>query len=115
MTYRWFDLGNGRMVYRKAPEPKPGRSALPCPGVVKDFDEPVQSMADGKWYTSKAALARSHRASGNPHGQDFIELGNEMPQFKEHVPDAQKRREHVRQALRDVVTGNLPREIAAIE
>ncbi|GLQ53760.1 hypothetical protein [Devosia nitrariae] len=113
--YFWYDLGNGRQVYRKAPEPRPEPSHLGCPRIVRDFDQPVQSMADGKWYTSKAALAASHKASGNPHGIDFIELGNETPQFQEHVPDAGKRREDVRQALNDVVTGNLPPEIAAIE
>lgn len=115
MTYRWFNLGNGRQIYRKVPEPRPERSALACPRIVRDFDEPVQSMADGKFYTSKAALAASHKASGNPHGIDFIELGNEEPKFTPYEPDATKRREDVRQALHDVVTGNLPPEIAAIK
>lgn len=115
MTYAWFDAGNGRQVYRKAPVAREGRSHLPCPMLIRDFDEPVQSMADGKFYNSKAALAASHKASGNPHGQDFIELGNETPEFKEFVPDQAERRSHVKQAMHDVLTGNLPPEIAAIE
>lgn len=113
--YRWYDLGNGRQVYRKVPEPRPEPSHLPSPRIVRDFDEPVQSMANGQWYTSKAGLAASHKASGNPHGVDFIELGNEQPTLTPYEPDAAKRREDVRQALHDVVTGNLPAEIAAIE
>ncbi len=91
------------------------RSSLPVPMLIKDFDEPVQSAADGKFYTSKAALAKSHKASGNPHGIDFIELGNEQPTFQDYVPDAKQRREDMKETLRDVVTGNLPPEIAAIQ
>lgn len=115
MPYAWYDMGNGRQVYRKVPEPRPERSSLPCPRLIRDFDEPVQSMADGKWYSSKADLARSHKASGNPHGQDFIELGNERPEFVPYEPDAGKRRDDIRQALHDVQNGNLPPEIAAIQ
>lgn len=114
MTYAWFDLGNGRQVFRKVKPPPVERSSLPCPQIVRPFAEPVQSMADGKFYSDAASLSRSHRASGNPHGIDFIELGNEKPQFVEHVPDAKKRREDLASAMHDVVTGNLPPEIAAI-
>lgn len=40
------------------------------------FDQPVQSMADGKYYESKAALRRTYRADGNPQGHNYIEVGN---------------------------------------
>lgn len=101
-----------RECYRVA---SASRSSLPVPMLIRDFDEPVQSAADGKWYNSKASLAKSHKASGNPHGIDFVELGNEQPTFKEYVPDAKQRRDDVKQAMHDVMTGNLPPEIAAIE
>ena len=108
MTYAWFDCGNGRKVYRRIPEPKPGRSDLPMPMLVRDFAEPVQSMADGKWYTSKRALAASHKASGNPHGQDFIELGNETMPWVEHQTSETELRDNIREAMQDVKEGRLP-------
>lgn len=116
IEHDWIDLGNGRKVYRKVgPMSRGPRSDLACPQIMKPFAEPVQSMADGKYYTSKTELARTYRASGNPSGQEFIELGTETAKATEYVPDAQERRAHVREAIRDVVTGNLPPEIAAIE
>lgn len=51
------------------------RSSLPIPQIVRDFDEPVQSMADGQFYTNKAALSRSYRADGNPQGVEYQEIG----------------------------------------
>ena len=93
MAYRWYDLGNGRQVYRRVRDESPvARSDLPTPMLIRDFDEPVRSCADGKWYTSKRDLAASHRASGNPHGVDFIEIGNEKQEFREFVPDEEKLR-----------------------
>lgn len=115
MTDGWFRNERGNLVKRWGP-PKapPARGTFPTPMIVGDFTEPVQSMADGKWYSSKRALAASHKASGNPYGQDFIELGNDMPVAQEFTPDPKQRREDIRQAMHDVVTGNLPPEIAAI-
>lgn len=109
MVYAWFDAGCGRQVYCRVPEKKQGRSDLPCPMLVRDFDEPVQSMADGQWYTSKAALAKSHRDHG------FIEIGNEEIRNVAPEADPAKRREDIKHAMHDVLTGNLPPEIAAIE
>lgn len=51
------------------------RSSLPFPQIIRDFDEPVQSMADGQFYTNKAALRRSYRADGNPQGVEYQEIG----------------------------------------
>ncbi|URQ76173.1 MAG: hypothetical protein NBV76_05280 [Candidatus Ochrobactrum gambitense] len=108
-----YDLGNGRKVYRFPKEkPQKPRSDLACPMLVRDFDEPVQSMADGKWYTSKRDLARSHRASGNPHGQDFIELGNDEMPFVEHKTDENKLREDIRAAKADLDAGWRPDVVA---
>lgn len=91
------------------------RSGFPAPRIIKDFDEPVQSMADGKWYTNKAALAATYKPSGNPRGEEFVELGNEDISFKAPEADPKERREHIKQAINDVVSGNLPPEIAAIQ
>lgn len=75
MGYAWFDCGDGRKVYRPIPEPVGKRSNFPMPQVIKDFDAPVQSMADNKFYTNKAALRRSYRANGNPQGIEYAEIG----------------------------------------
>lgn len=75
--FAWFDLGNGRRVYRRVPEPREPRSDLPCPYAITDTIEPTQSMADGRFYTSKAALRATYRPSGNPQGNSYVEVGNE--------------------------------------
>lgn len=97
------------------PRPQPQRSTLACPMIVRTFAEPIQSMADGKYYDTPRDLERTYRADGNPSGQEFIALGNETLKTTEYVPDATERRNDMRQAIQDVVTGNLPPEIAAIE
>lgn len=88
MTFAWFEIGNGRRVYRKVPEPIKTRSDLPCPYTITDAIEPTQSMADGRWYTSKSALRATYRPSGNPEGARFIEVGNEYA--KPYTPPAPK-------------------------
>lgn len=105
-----YDLGCGRKVYRTAkPHVPVARSDLPMPMIIGDtFDKPVQSMADGKWYTSKRGLSASAKASGNPHGQDFIELGNEEMKFVPHVPSERQLHDDVVSAIEDVKNGNVP-------
>ena len=76
--------------------------------IIRDFDEPVRSCANGKWYTSKRDLAASHRASGNPYGIDFIELGNEKQEFVERKTDEVKLRNDIRQAKADLEAGWRP-------
>lgn len=110
MSDGWVKTDRGwRKRYGPPVAPVTARSDFPTPMMVRDFADPVQSMADGKWYGSKAALARSHKASGNPHGEDFIELGNEpcIP-FREHVTDERAEREVIRQAVHDVENGWVP-------
>lgn len=91
------------------------RSGLAAPMLVRAFAEPVQSMADGKFYDTPRDLEKTYRADGNPRGEEFIPLGNETLKTTEYVPDATERRNDMREALRDVMTGNLPPEIAAIK
>ncbi len=86
--------------------------ALPVPMIIRDFDEPVQSMADGKMYTSKRALSRSARAAHNPHGQDFIELGNESMPWVEHQADEKQLRDDIRAAKADLDAGWRPEVVA---
>lgn len=108
MTYAWVTR-DGRQIYRRVDQPPRGpRSDLASPILIRDFAEPVQSMADGKWYSSKRALSRSAKAAHNPHGQDFIELGNEEMPFVEHKTDEKKLRDDVRAAVADVKAGRLP-------
>lgn len=107
--YQWFDLGNGRSKLRKVKAPRPNnRSDLTAPMVIGSFVEPVQSMADGKWYSTKAGLAASHKASGNPQGVDYIELGNDEMPWVEHKTDEAALRDDVRSAVADVKAGKTP-------
>lgn len=53
-------------------DPQPARSVLPAPYTISDTMEAgVQSMADGKIYTSKSAIRRHYRQAG------MIEVGND--------------------------------------
>lgn len=76
-SYAWFDIGNGRQVYRRIAPANSGRSPLACPMVITDAIAPTMSMADGQVYTSKSALRRTYRADGNPQGTEYVELGSE--------------------------------------
>lgn len=87
MSYQWLHLGNGRSVYRKATDRPSGRSDLPAPGVISDtLDRPLYSGADGKQYTSKAALRASYLPSGNPQGIRYEEVGNEQVPLVRKAP-----------------------------
>lgn len=113
--YRWIDLGNGRQGLRKVREPQRiARSSLAMPMIVSGFDKPVQSMADGKFYGTARDLERTYKPSGNPSGQEFVQLGNETLKAPVYTPDPKKRRNDIRQALQDVKSGNVSPEIAAI-
>jgi hypothetical protein len=79
---RWiWDTAQGKLVpaheYRRAPA---ARSELAAPMLIRDFQEPVKSMADGQYYTSK----RHWRDHLKAHG--MIELGNDMPEGKAPEP-----------------------------
>lgn len=51
--------------------PEPKRSDMPCPQVMSDIMEPVQSQVSGKIYDSKSAIRAEYRATGH------IEKGND--------------------------------------
>lgn len=108
MTYAWVDMGHGRSRFRKVRDAAPSnRSDLPSPLVMRDtFDQPVQSMADGKLYTSKRGLSASHRAGG------YIELGNEQLPTVEHKTCEKTLRDDIRSAMADVKAGKLPHVVS---
>lgn len=82
--FQWFALENGRQVGRFVDERHidPARSDLPCPRLSLDTMEPLVSAADGKTYTSKAAMRASYLPSGNPEGVRFEEIGNDPARLK---------------------------------
>lgn len=76
---QWITLENGRQVYRSVRSAPSARSDLACPYFHSDtLDQPLQSGADGNFYTSRAALRATYRADGNPRGIEFTEVGNDM-------------------------------------
>jgi len=101
--YAWFDLGNGRKVFRRLLLPVVGRSDLPCPMVISDGIEPTESMADGQVYTSKTALRRTYRADGNPQGREYVEVGNDQRPHEQKrgnvVRDKRKSSEIIQKAM----------------
>lgn len=103
MTYAWFDFGNGRSVYRRIVEPKPERSALPTPYLAGDTMDPVQSMADGRTYTSKAAMRASYKASGNPAGVEYTEIGNDASWRDKERPQAKPDPKGVDEAIKKAI------------
>lgn len=58
------------------------RDAKPClPRIdTGDSHEPLLSMADGKYYTSKAAMRESYKAKNNAQGVEYVEVGDQRSQ-----------------------------------
>lgn len=99
----WFDLGNGRKVYRTIPEAAPARSSLPVPMLSLDTMPETQSMLDGRMYTSKSELRKTYKAAG------MIELGNdEMKPFVRPERDRKGDRDAIERAISLVESGNAP-------
>jgi len=93
----WLER-DGRMVGRFIGDDGPDNSSeLPFPRIMSDQIE-IQSMADGKVYTSKAELRRSYRQQG------YIEVGNEdvTQHVKRPKPDRKPIREAVGRAMNRV-------------
>ncbi|ESZ37381.1 hypothetical protein [Mesorhizobium sp. L2C067A000] len=76
MTYAWFDIGDGRQVFRKVETSRPKRSHLSAPMVSTDTMPETQSMLDGKYYTSKSALRATYRHAG------VEEVGNDPARLR---------------------------------
>lgn len=74
---------------------------------ISDTMDATRHMADGKYYTSKAAFRAATKAAG------CIEIGNETKYLqKPRKPvklDRRKRREDIKKAISDLRNGNAPR------
>lgn len=85
------------------PRNRPGpaqRSDLPCPQVLSDAMDAVQSQVSGAWYESKSSLRAEYRATGH------IEKGNDKrPPWKMPRTPRQVIRESVRKAAARVERG----------
>lgn len=66
-------------------------------------------MADGKFYHDAASLRATYKASNNPHGVDFVEVGNEdITRFTPPKRDRRANRDAIERAISDVENGNAP-------
>lgn len=82
-NYNLIDWSKEIVIERKAELP-PARSDLPFPMIASDYlAEPVQSMVDGTWHTSKAGLRKTYSPSGNEEGVRYIEIGNDPARLKQ--------------------------------
>lgn len=97
----WFIFDNGKQYLRKRDYEEPAaKSDFPTPMITRDFDRPVMSMADGKYYTSKQALERTYRADGNPQGIAYECIGEKVAEpFQRPKRDKTKAMEAVKRTL----------------
>jgi hypothetical protein len=96
-------------------QPRRAASSLPCPMVIRDSIDEMQSMANGQWYDSKSALRRSYTADGNPEGRDYTEIGGAEIEPAGRAPiDKKGIRDSVEKALHDVQAGQVPDHIRAL-
>lgn len=105
--YAWYDNGKGRQVYRPViKESTAERSNFPSPRLNLDTIDATLSHADGKEYTSKAALRATYKAENNPQGYDYIELGTDpVPAYQKPKRDPKKILETIERAEADVAAG----------
>ena len=91
------------------------RSGFPCPMVIRDSMDDIQSMADGRIYDSKSALRKSYTADGNPQGRDYQEIGGtEIEPAGRASVDKKAVRDALDRAMHDVETGQIPDSLKAI-
>lgn len=89
MSYRknfaLIDWSKEIVIERKDRAPA-RRSDLPCPYLASDTMEPVQSMVDGQFYSSKAKMRASYKAAG------VVEVGNDPARLKQQPKPASDRK-----------------------
>lgn len=87
-AYGWIKTDDGREIFRRIDKSPPAaRSDLPFPMIVSDTMDPVQSMLDGKFYTSKALLRATYKAAG------VTEVGNDPARLAKRQKAKPDRRE----------------------
>lgn len=110
-----YVLGNGGLVNKDTGEFIPSDPNAPPVKpriIVSDSTEPLRSMADGRLYTSKAAMRDSYKARNNPQGVDYIEVGDDPafvnPKLRpKPKPDRAAIRESIQRAEADLNAGRL--------
>ncbi|RWI60254.1 MAG: hypothetical protein EOQ93_03055 [Mesorhizobium sp.] len=111
MEFAWFDVGNGRQVFRRVETAQPKRSHLSAPMINSDTMSEVQSMLDGQMYTSKSKLRQTYREAG------VVEVGDDPQRLRRERPnpDRKKIRETIRKAASDFNNGRRfdPRPVQA--
>lgn len=105
MDFAWFDLGDGRSVFRRIDaSPAPKRSSLPTPRIISDTMDPTEHV-DGRFYESKAQYRAVTKANG------CIEIGNDPARFRQPAkpkPDRQAKRDVIQRAEYMVRNGIKP-------
>lgn len=86
---KWHDVDEWPIECYSLP-PQGASDTLPVPNVIADTMEPVQSMLDGRMYTSKSALRSTYKAAG------VVEVGNDPARLR-----PKKKAKPDRKAIRD--------------
>lgn len=107
----FLNLDTGKfepIVYRTYDD----RNPAPRPRINTSDEQPaLMSYADGKMYTSKAAMRESYKPGGNPQGATFVEIGDDQS-YKQQAqanrkPDENLIREATERAYADLSAGRL--------
>lgn len=82
MAYAWFDIGDGRQVYRKVPESIGERSHFPAPMLRPDGMSDTWNPVDGKHYDSRSQYERAVKAAGCEIVGNDAGHWNRRPEYK---------------------------------
>jgi anti-sigma28 factor (negative regulator of flagellin synthesis) len=94
-----FVIRNGEVVLKElaGPAPHEGKILGEAPMVISDSMSETRHMADGQYYTSKAAFRKATKAAG------CVEVGNEVSTLTKARPRVQfnkeKRVHDIKQAI----------------
>lgn len=95
--FAWYVFDNGRSYHRPIDAQEQSERG---PMIISDTMEPIMSHADGKVYSSKAALYQSYKPEGNPQGVRYECIG-------EHVAKPYERPKRDREASMRAVSRTL--------
>lgn len=77
----------------------PSQKLIAAPRLQRVFSEPIQSMADGKYYSDAASLERTYQASGNPQGVNYAVVGDDPPKEYKRPGRTKADIDHANQAI----------------